>query len=127
MSKLKSVKKKVSKVKKVKKKEMLMKWSDILPGDILQYNPDFVAEAQLDGNLYPEEKEYLRNALGRNLVVKIAKQYVNTGEMFIDFRDKEEYVWDMIDPVIGNVKVGNLFHTTAPVFILVGLVEENED
>lgn len=51
------------KSKKPKDKGMIMKWTDLMAGDVLQFNPEYIEKVKTNVNLYKDEKDlFIRNA-----------------------------------------------------------------
>jgi len=125
-SKTKATKKTTKKVEK--KAEMIMKWSDLVPGDILQYNPEYIIKARASRDLYPDEKQQFIDFTDKNLVIKrvrIIEGYDSEKES-IEICFENKVVWDWrISTEDGLPTSSSIFiFGKIPPFIIVGLAKE---
>lgn len=83
-----------------KKSNMLMKWTDLVPGDILRYNPEFIEKVRKTQNLYDDEKAQFIDNKDKNLTIRSITFYddsdrYNAGYMCIEFREYNIWAWSI--------------------------------
>ena len=102
--------------------QMIMKWTDLMPGDILQYNPAYVEEMLVNPELYSDEKNHFKKSIGKKLkIMSVTTKIEDT--INITFTDSNAWQW-----IINNkgLVVGGLgiFHSSIPIFEIIGLAKE---
>lgn len=110
------------------KSNMIMKWTDLVPGDILRYNPEYIKEVRRSQNLYADEKDQFIDNENVDLIISYIKFYndndrYNAGCMRINFY--KSCVWGWLvscDKCVAQTQI--YIFGDIPVFIIHDLLED---
>ena len=110
---------------------MLINWGDLVPGDVLRYNPDFIDDIINCLYITPYEIEHFKNCRNKDLIVLHVRPnhfYPNRFGIHIKVEDSLEDCgpWWNIDEN-GLLWKSPIFKSDSQVFIIIKLKEENRN
>lgn len=114
------------KSKKSKGKDMTMKWADLMAGDTLQFNPEYIEKVKTNTNLYKDEKDlFIKNANTRLTISSIdiiERSIDGSDSITLYFKSKAFYSFSIDQDGIPRNSLYRCGKT--PLFIIIGLAKE---